>query len=531
MANKDDQEQDDEQIEISDDKLNSPPFDYGDLKGTSETEDGFESVEPEADEIDAEDIIDISDEEAQQEFEEMEREEREANKNSEVPEEKVPEEKEHAETEFEEEIQAQAAVSPIAEEELTQIKPNSTPEAVETPDPGKLDKLSAESDARSAPQVSEPFSRKIIYGSVAAALSISAIVMVLIFTFDSEESTTDTTATIDEDPFPFVSRESAIEAEQPVSEEETDLALEIVDDQEVVEDLQVVETVETEVPAIDEQIEDANLAAEDETNVAATEIAEEDPTLTEELSIAPEEIAAVDELERSDPAEEEAPAAIEEVTVIPVPEDIPTAAEEETPAPAEVISEVVSIVTEESPPVSAQVAADLVTLNESRNNFYIIVASFNSEEMAVKHSSTLPQNEETSIIIPPFEQDGKYRVAIAGYETMAEAQANIPNYKAAYGNDIWPLRYARSNTAMATLLNERTGNTYVVVSSFLTEGSAQNHVNTLTATGVEPLIIPPFGNSRSYRVTIFNYETLNAAQQALPQHKEKYGDDIWLLRY
>lgn len=523
MTDKDDQELDEKPLDISGDALSSPPFDYGDLKGTDETAENFESTRPETeepDDSDAVDIIDLSDEEVQQEFEEMEREEREVAKDPEAS-----KEAEFTALEVDEEIQAEPVESSTAKtEEMVKKDNNSTVDTEKAPGSGKTDKLDTGSGSGYGALVNELLSRKIIYGSVAAALSVSAIVMVLIFSLDSEELASDATASTDEEPFPFVSREPIIEAAQAPDEEE-------IAEEEIVEEMNVEEeiagelqVVEAENPGIDEQA-DTSLAPEVEISVAETEIPEEDSRFTEEVSVAPEETSAAIEVAENDA--EEAPVAAEEAAVIP--EELPTVAEEESATVAEVTSEVIPVVREESSLVSAQIAADLVTLNESTNNFYIIVASFNNSEMALKHASTLPENEESAIIIPPVEQNGKYRVAIAGYETMAAAQANISKYKPVYGDDIWPLKYTLTNKA--TLLNERTGNTYVVVSSFLTESSAQNHVNTLAAAGVEPSIIPPFGSSKSYRVSIFNYETLAAAQQALPQHKEEYGNDIWLLKY
>lgn len=531
MTDNENQEPGSEKVEASDDKLESPALDFGELRGTGETD--AEPVSVSADET-AVDMIDISDEEAQQEFKEMEREESEANDQSDAPEEAAePEPVTVSDT------QADAPELPPTEE--VKKESSSVPETKEDPALGKMDELDTNSEAGGDSRFNELFSRKIIYASVAGALSISAIIMIFIFGFDSGEPEADSTAATEEEPFPFVSREPIADAEPPSHEDESEPLLDDTeelaqaevetpspdehaevagvaeDDHEA--DPSLVETeLDTEFPvSIEEEEEVATVAQE---TLAATEEAEEIATTTEPETAVTEEIPVPELEELTEQEPEEIQLAVEETENIP--EQAAIVAEEETPV-------VEPIASAQAPSLSSQAMDNLAILNQSSNSFYIIVASFNSEEMALKHASTLPENLETEIIIPPFEQVGKYRVAIAGYETMAEAQTNIAQYKATYGNDIWPLRYTRADRA--SLLDERTGNTYVVVSSFLTESSARNHISSLSTTGAEPLIIPPFGQSKSYRVTLFSYETLAGAQQALPEHKEKYGEDIWLLKY
>lgn len=529
-----------EKVESSEGEPSSPPLDFGDLRGTGEAETNFESTTPN-ESADDEELIELSDEEVQQEFEEMDKEELEA---SESP--KASDETESSASE--EDNKSESLELSSAEESETvakEMKIIPTRDTREDSAPEKIEPSNPESETNGYSQLTELFSKKIVYGSVAAALIVSAGVMLLISTFGSEEAETETTAAVDEEPFPFVTIEPVIEAEQADDDDDEALQPEIDTDE--------LALLEAEISTTDEQIEDADIADETVLNAAETEITEQDselidvaeisdqiaattdveviaeeeiPLATESESIASEETPEVTELaevatDELEIATEETETGFEETQIV---------SNEQIPITTETALDAEPVAREDTAVLSAQVATDLITLTQSTNNYYIIVASFNSEELALKHASTLPENLETAIIIPPFQQDGKFRVAIAGYETMAEAQTNIASYKTVYGDDIWPLRYAVVNRG--SVLNERSGNTYVVVSSFLTESSARNHISTLTDdAGVEPLIIPPFGRSKSYRVSIFSYETLTAAQQALPRHKEKYGDDIWLLKY
>jgi len=91
------------------------------------------------------------------------------------------------------------------------------------------------------------------------------------------------------------------------------------------------------------------------------------------------------------------------------------------------------------------------------------------------------------------------------------------------------LRYIVAGTT--TMLSTATGRTYLIVSSFISEELARKHADTLMASGENPSIIPPFGQSSQYRVALFDYESLDEAQAALPQRREEYGSDAWLLRY
>ncbi|MCH8134462.1 MAG: SPOR domain-containing protein, partial [Proteobacteria bacterium] len=231
-----------------------------------------------------------------------------------------------------------------------------------------------------------------------------------------------------------------------------------------------------------------------------------EPAAEENISIVGAQPAV---LEEAVPAIEEAVAAIEEA--VPAIE-IATSAAEELPIAA-----------------SPATPAEIITLSEITGNFYIIIASFLTEIKAREHAVSLSTSQETPIIISPFGASRRYRVAIAGFETMAEAQASLPAYKRTYGDDSWPLRYIVAGTT--TLLRTGTDKFHVIVASFATEALARKHTEPLAASGENPSIIPPFGQSQQYRVALFAYDTLEAAQAALPQHRLIYASDAWLLRY
>ena len=76
-------------------------------------------------------------------------------------------------------------------------------------------------------------------------------------------------------------------------------------------------------------------------------------------------------------------------------------------------------------------------------NFFIllIISSFFDEDLAMDHANKLAANGNSPMVIPPFASHRFWRVAIAEYNSIADAQNQIGQYKADYGDDIWPLKY------------------------------------------------------------------------------------------
>ena len=88
-----------------------------------------------------------------------------------------------------------------------------------------------------------------------------------------------------------------------------------------------------------------------------------------------------------------------------------------------------------------------------------------------------------------------------------------------------------SNPGTVNKLTERTGNTYVIVGSFVDEDIAADFANKLASEGKSPSIIPPFGNGLFHRVAIAGFPTIASAQQNLDSFKPDYGEDVWVLKY
>ena len=80
-------------------------------------------------------------------------------------------------------------------------------------------------------------------------------------------------------------------------------------------------------------------------------------------------------------------------------------------------------------------------------------------------------------------------------------------------------------------LEERTGNAYVIIASFVDEDIAMDYATKLAGEGKSPSIIPPYGNGLFNRVAIAGYPTIAAAMQGVDAFKGEYGEDVWVLKY
>jgi len=82
-----------------------------------------------------------------------------------------------------------------------------------------------------------------------------------------------------------------------------------------------------------------------------------------------------------------------------------------------------------------------------------------------------------------------------------------------------------------TQLPNKTGNTYVIVSSFVDSDLAMDYANELAAGGKSPMIIPPFSRHRFFRVAIAEFSTFDEAKGKVDDFKAEFGQDVWVLRY
>ncbi|MEM6830701.1 MAG: SPOR domain-containing protein [Bacteroidota bacterium] len=88
-----------------------------------------------------------------------------------------------------------------------------------------------------------------------------------------------------------------------------------------------------------------------------------------------------------------------------------------------------------------------------------------------------------------------------------------------------------SNPGSVNKLGGRTGNTFIIVGSFVDSDMANDFARSLAAKGKSPSIIPPFGRAIYYRVAIASFPTIASAQQNIETFRNQYGRDVWALKY
>lgn len=80
-------------------------------------------------------------------------------------------------------------------------------------------------------------------------------------------------------------------------------------------------------------------------------------------------------------------------------------------------------------------------------------------------------------------------------------------------------------------LTERTRRYYVVISSAIDDDLVMDYAKRLSKEGVGTKIIPPFGSTKFYRLAIADHETYALAQSNADNVKDKYGSEVWVVRY
>ncbi|MFT6882391.1 MAG: hypothetical protein ACJAVY_001189 [Marinoscillum sp.] len=86
-------------------------------------------------------------------------------------------------------------------------------------------------------------------------------------------------------------------------------------------------------------------------------------------------------------------------------------------------------------------------------------------------------------------------------------------------------------SGVITTLESPTSKTYIIVASFFDVDMATDHANVLAAKGQSAIIIPPFSDSRFYRVSIAEFDSFKGAKDGIEGFKGEFGADIWPLRY
>mgnify|MGYP001251878891 CR=1 FL=1 len=84
---------------------------------------------------------------------------------------------------------------------------------------------------------------------------------------------------------------------------------------------------------------------------------------------------------------------------------------------------------------------EITTLEQRTGKSYVVIGSFFDGDLAMDYAKALAKNGHSPQIIPPFRDYRFYRVAVAEFNSFAEAEAQAPSYGEQFGREAWPLRY------------------------------------------------------------------------------------------
>ena len=95
------------------------------------------------------------------------------------------------------------------------------------------------------------------------------------------------------------------------------------------------------------------------------------------------------------------------------------------------------------------------------------------------------------------------------------------------------LALANAKPAVGTMevLSERTRRYYVVISSAIDDDLLMDYARKLSQSGINTKLIPPFGETKFFRLAISDFDTYALAQTNADASKDKFGSEIWVVRY
>lgn len=79
-----------------------------------------------------------------------------------------------------------------------------------------------------------------------------------------------------------------------------------------------------------------------------------------------------------------------------------------------------------------------------------------------------------------------------------------------------------------TVVEGRTGRSYIIVNSLFDEDNASDYSNMLISKGVDAKMIR---SRRFYKFSVADYESYGEAADQIENYKQNYGDQIWVLKY
>lgn len=90
---------------------------------------------------------------------------------------------------------------------------------------------------------------------------------------------------------------------------------------------------------------------------------------------------------------------------------------------------------------------------------------------------------------------------------------------------------AEANRGSFETVPNRTGRYYIIVASAVDVDLATDYAKKLAQEGKNAKILAPKGRNRFHRVAVGDYENLAGAREELNDLRERYGDEVWVVKF
>lgn len=96
---------------------------------------------------------------------------------------------------------------------------------------------------------------------------------------------------------------------------------------------------------------------------------------------------------------------------------------------------------QDKPEPSTTVPGEVTQLSQPTGRYYVIVASFIDDDLAMDYGKKLSKQGVGSTILTPKTEKGFYRLALADFASLKDATLKSEQLKSTYGSDVWVIKY------------------------------------------------------------------------------------------
>jgi len=96
---------------------------------------------------------------------------------------------------------------------------------------------------------------------------------------------------------------------------------------------------------------------------------------------------------------------------------------------------------EDEKPASGTVPGQVTQLTQPTGRYYVIIASFIDDDLAMDYGDKLAKSGVGSMILNPKTDRGFYRLALADFVGLKDAALEAERLKSTYGEGVWVIKY------------------------------------------------------------------------------------------